>query len=275
MMDFLLTKPFFAALIMGLCCPLVGRHLVLGRSVLLGLALPQVSLTGVALVFFGAASGWGWCTAFTDDTTRAFFGAALLTLPVLFLLATRPRLSETTLAFVYLAAISIANLLLCGNAVGETYTQDLFHGRLLLISDANLAVLAATLGVCTAASLLARRRIQLTLLDPDFARASGIDTRRWNRVTALLNGAVICVAVAATGPLVTFGFLILPVLCAAALARSLRAHLALALAFGAGMAVAGCALAYQYDLPLGDCVVATGCVALLLVYAVRGCGFFK
>lgn len=263
-MDFLFAKAFWAALLMGLCCPLVGRNLVLGRSILLGLALPQVSLSGIAFVFLGAAYHWSWCTAFGDDSARAFFGAAIFTLPALIWLARRQRLSEATLAFVFLAAVSSANLFLSSDAVGEIYIQDLFHGRLLLISTANLAVLAVTLGICTLLSLACRRRILLVLADPDFARTSGLRPETWNLLVALLNGMVISIAVATVGPLVTFGFLILPVLCAAVFARSLHAHLGIAMAFGAVMAAAGSAVSYRCDLPLGDSVVACGCAVLIL-----------
>jgi ABC-type Mn2+/Zn2+ transport system permease subunit len=267
-MDFLFAKAFWAALLMGLCCPVVGRNLVLGRSILLGLALPQVSLCGVAFVFLGAACHWGWCAAFGDDSARAFFGAALFTLPALLWLAHRQRLSEATLAFVFLAAVSSANLFLSSDAVGEIYIQDLFHGRLLLISAGSLAVLAITLGACTLLSLACRRRILLILSAPDFARTSGLRSGAWNLLVALLDGIVISVAVATVGPLVTFGFLILPVLCAAVFARSLHMHLGMAMVFGAVMAAAGSAASYRYDLPLGDSVVGCGCVALVLCWLV-------
>ena len=269
-MDFLVTKAFWAALLMGCCCPIIGRNLVLGRSILLGLALPQVSLAGVAFVFLGSAYGWAWCASLADDSTRAFLGAALFTLPVLFLLAGRRRLAEATLAFVFLAAVSSANLLLSSNAVGEIYIQDLFHGRLLLISDGSLYALSIALGICAIVSLACRRRILLILSDIDFARTAGIKPNVWNLLIALLNGAVISVAVATVGPLVTFGFLILPVLCAAVFAKSLHTHLAVSVLFGAAMAAVGSAVSYHYDLPLGDSVVAGGCVALMLSWAVAG-----
>lgn len=263
-MDFLFTKSFYAALIMGVCCPIIGRNLVLGRSILLGLALPQVSLAGVAFVFLGAAYGWSWCTAFTDDSARAFMGAAIFTLPVLLLLARRRKWGEPLLAFIYLAAVSSANLLLSSNAVGEIYTQDLFHGRLLLISNGSLLALALALGISAGVTWAFRRRVLLVLSDHDFAIASGIQTDKWNSLIALVNGAVISIAVATVGPLVTFGFLILPVLCGALITKGLATHLTAAVGFGVLIAAAGAFSSYHYDLPLGDSVVATGCMALAL-----------
>jgi ABC-type Mn2+/Zn2+ transport system permease subunit len=269
-MTFLISKAFWAALMMGCLCPLIGRNLVLGRSIMLGLALPQVSLAGIAFVILGAAHGWAWCAPFQDDSSRAFLGAAIFTLPVLLLLAGRKRLAEASLAFVFLGAVSVTNLLLASDAVGQTFIHDLFHGRLLMISDESLAFLALVLGVSAAVAFLFRRRILLILLDADFTRASGASVRRWELTVALLNGAVISVAVATVGPVVTFGFLVLPVLCAALFAKSLHWHLVLGVASGAVMATVGSWASYQYDLPLGDAVVAIGCAGLILCWVARG-----
>jgi ABC-type Mn2+/Zn2+ transport system permease subunit len=248
--------------------------MVLGRSIMLGLALPQVSLAGVAFMFLGSALGWGWCAVFEDESTRAFAGALLFTLPALLLLALlllalparrEFHLSEGWLAFVFLAAVSATNLMLSSNAVGEIFIQDLFHGRLLLISDSALAFLACSLAASFLLAMAFRRRLLLALTDPDFAVVSGLKLARWNVFLALLNGCVVGVAVATTGPLVTFGFLILPVLAVASFSRSLHAHLAWSMAFGVVMAVAGFLVSYRLDLPLGDSVVALGCAGLLLL----------
>ena len=50
----------------GVLLPIVGRHLVLGRMVLLGLAIPQLAMAGMALVFLGAARHWGWAAALME-----------------------------------------------------------------------------------------------------------------------------------------------------------------------------------------------------------------
>lgn len=269
MLEHLTNASLWAALLMGACAPLFGRHLVLGRTLLLGLALPQVSLAGVAFVFFGAAAGWGWCTSIEDETTRGFVGAALFTFPALLLLARKREFKESTLAFVYLAAIAAANLLLCGQSVSEVSTHDLFHGRLLLLSRESFVVLASVLLGCSAVAFTKRRTIALILSDPDFALSVGHPVVQWHYGLAFLNGAVISVAVATVGPLVTFAFLILPVLAAATFAKSLSRHLFWASSFGVLMGLAGFTLSYRYDLPLGDAVVATGCVALV------ACHIFK
>ncbi len=265
---FLFTNALCAAVMIGLLLPIVGRHLILGRAVLLGLAIPQIAMAGIALVFLGAALHWPWAESLHEESTKALVGALLFGLPGLLLIATpwkrRARVSEAWLAVIYLASVSATNLMLATDAVGETYLSDLFHGRLLFIGELELKLLGITLILGFIFLFGFRRRLLLTLIDPDYAAVAGLAVSGWTVAATLVNGTLIGITVATAGPLVTFGFLVLPVLAAAAFTRSLRSNLWGAMFAGLLIALAGFGLSYRCDLPLGDCVVATGCALLLL-----------
>src|SRR5271169_1584568 len=47
--DFLLRNSIYTSVLVGLVCPLVGVFLVMRRLVFMGVALPQISSTGVAV----------------------------------------------------------------------------------------------------------------------------------------------------------------------------------------------------------------------------------
>src|SRR5258705_13896949 len=47
--DFLLRNSVYTSVLIGFACPLVGVFLVLRRLVFMGVALPQISSTGVAI----------------------------------------------------------------------------------------------------------------------------------------------------------------------------------------------------------------------------------
>jgi ABC-type Mn2+/Zn2+ transport system permease subunit len=274
--DFLFFNALVASLLMGVFCPLIGRHLVFGRTLMLGLALPQISLAGIAFVFLGVGLGWGWCAGLKSDFSRAFLGALIFTIPSLVILALqfgrRAELAEGWLAFFYLLAVASAHLMLSHHAVGENYIEDLFHGRLILIADSALVILTFVLAVCASLSVWARRRILIVLTDRDFSGSLGISVTGWHILIALLNGIVISVAVSVVGPLVTFGFLVLPVMAASLVARSLRSHAVLSSLAGLIMAGTGFWASYQYDLPLGACVVVFGCALLLMARVLSPAG---
>lgn len=264
----LFAGAFWAAVLLGLLGPIIGRNLILARSVMLGLAVPQVALTGVAFVMLGTGLGWSWCVALSNDSLRAAIGALLFTIPALVLPVVMERRNEhspeATLAVLYLAAIALANLMLSSNAFGEIYIEDLLHGRMLLINNVMLTLLGATLVTAAVVALVTRRRLLLVLTDPDFARACCMRVNTWRIGIAVLNGFVIGVGVAAVGPTVTFGFLILPVLMAATWSRSLGGHLVGSMLSGLVLAVAGFHLSCRYDLPMGDTIIGIGCATLIV-----------
>src|SRR3989442_7432910 len=47
--DFLLRNSLYTSVLIGFACPLVGVFLVLRRLVFMGVALPQISSTGIAI----------------------------------------------------------------------------------------------------------------------------------------------------------------------------------------------------------------------------------
>lgn len=273
--EFLFTKALWAAALIGVLLPIVGRHLVLGRAVLLGLAIPQIAMAGIAFVFLGTALHWPWAEALHEESSKALAGSLLFGLPGLFLIATpwkrRARVSEAWLAVAYLTSVAATNLMLATDAVGETYLGDLFHGRLLFIGDTELRLLEITLAAGFVFLFAFRRRLLLTLTDPDYGSVAGLAVGGWTIAATLVNGTVIGITVATAGPLVAFGFLVLPVLTAGTFARSLRGNLWLSMLAGLIASLAGFWLSYHYDYPLGDSVVATGCAVLLIS---RGLGMF-
>jgi ABC-type Mn2+/Zn2+ transport system permease subunit len=265
--DFLFANALWASLLMGLFCPMIGRHLVFGRTILLGLAIPQISLAGIAFVFLGAGLGWSWCFMFKTDFSKALIGSLVFTIPTLLIFALplkrRMELSEGWLAFLYLSALASIQLMFSHRAVGESYIEDLFHGRMVLVSNLSLKVLAFVLLGAALCSMVFRRKISLVLSDREFARSLRLKMISWDVFLALLNGIVIGVAVAITGPVVTFGLLVLPVMGASLIAKSLRSHAIWTTIFGLLMGLLGFVASYHYDLPLGACVVTVGSIEVL------------
>lgn len=271
--EFLFAKALWAAVMIGVLLPIVGRHLVLGRAVLLGLAIPQIAMAGIAFVFLGASLHWPWAESIHEESAKALVGSLLFGLPGLLLIATpwkrSARVSEAWLAGVYLASVSATNLMLATDAVGETYLGDLFHGRLLFIGDTELKLLGITLIAGFLFLFAFRRRLLLTLTDPDYASVAGLAVGGWTVAATVVNGTIIGITVATAGPLVAFGFLVLPVLTAAAFAGSLRENLWFSMLAGLVISLAGFWLSYHFDYPLGDSVVATGCTILLISRLLR------
>jgi ABC-type Mn2+/Zn2+ transport system permease subunit len=259
--DFLLRNSVYISVLVGAVVPLVGVLLVLRRLVFLGVALPQISSCGIVFAF--ALIGWGLLPHTHEtwsDRTVALVGALTFTLGAVLLLAViegrGTNLSEGRIGRTYVLAGAWSILLLAQNPLGEHGLLELLKGELIAVSNADLAValVVFTLAACTLLAL--RKEFLLVSFDREMAFTLGKNLFVWDGAIALLIGLTVAVAVLSVGPLVAFGFLLLPPLTAYLFARSMHQLIVGASLLGATCAFVGFCLAYRFDLPAGPAEVA-------------------
>jgi ABC-type Mn2+/Zn2+ transport system permease subunit len=85
----------------------------------------------------------------------------------------------------------------------------------------------------------------------------------WDALTYLLIGFTVSMAVLSVGPLISFGFLLVPTLTAHLFARTMRQFTIFASLIGGVASFIGFWIAYQWDLPVGP----TDVVLLGIIYA--------
>jgi ABC-type Mn2+/Zn2+ transport system permease subunit len=264
---FVLANSVDISVVLGLACPLVGVYLVLRRLVFMGVALPQVSSCGIAFAL--ALQGWGLLPHSHEsvgEQNLAFLGSTGFTLTAIVLLSRLVRRRrgsvEASLGTAYVLAGAWSLLLLVKNPIGEHGVLDLLKGEIIAISNFKLVMTTGALFLVVAALVILNKEFLLVSFDPEMASSLRKNVAAWDTLLFLLIGLTISLAVLSVGPLVTFGFLLLPPLIAHRLARNMRQFAILAAVVGEGTALAGFALAYRWDLPVG----ATDIALLGLVY---------
>jgi ABC-type Mn2+/Zn2+ transport system permease subunit len=257
----LFRNAVLGGLLVALVCSLLGVYVALRRLVLLGVALPQAGAAGIAAAF--------WLTGHAHQPggvhTSALAGSLIATFAGLAFLVVRQRRGRSPVEWGIgglLAMASAATVLFVAvNPTGDLEVTNLLRGELLALSDADLLLLA----VASLATLLLffafQRAILLASFDAEFARTIGHDPGRADALLFLLLGVVIALGVMDAGPLVVFGFLVLPALAALRVAPSLGAALAISAAIAVLCSLGGFALAYRVDLPTGptSIALAAGC----------------
>lgn len=270
--SFLLFPALLGSSILGLVCPLVGAHLILRRRVLLGLTLPQVAACGVAFTFWlyhaaGGVHGAG------GERLLATAGSLIFTLAALALLAYLDRHAsgspEGRLAAAYALAAALTILFIVYNPAGELEILNLLKGEVIALSQQELTLLAAVYAVVLAGLVLFRREFLLTSFDLDLAYLLTGGNVQWGLWLYVLCGLSIAVGVIMAGPLLVFGFMVLPPLAARGLARNMRSFFLLSSLLGLVTAIAGFYLSIRLDLPLGPTDVALGCAMIFFVHAVQ------
>jgi ABC-type Mn2+/Zn2+ transport system permease subunit len=270
--DFLLRNSVYASVLIGFACPLIGVFLVMRRLVFMGVALPQISSTGIAI----ALSLPLWLGfKLTDHGSQsahalAFGGSMLFSLTAILVLAFLERrgrgLPEGRLGAAYVVASALSILLLSKNPYGEIGWLDLLKGEVITVSNFDLVLTAATLTLVLAVLGLFHKELLLVSFDREMATILGKNVVFWDVLLYLLIGLTVSMAVLSVGPLIAFGFLLIPALMAHLFARNMRAFTMLASLIGGTAAFFGFWIAYQWDLPVGP----TDIVLLGVFYAIAG-----
>ncbi|MGH7928395.1 MAG: metal ABC transporter permease, partial [Candidatus Binatia bacterium] len=270
--SFLLFPALLGSAILALICPLVGAHLILRRRIFLGLTLPQVAACGVAFTFWiyhelGFAHGEG------GEHPLAMAGSLLWTFVAMGLLAYLDRHAtgspEGRLAAAYALASALTILFVVFNPAGELEILNLLKGEVIALSKSELELLAIVYGIVLVGLLLLRREFLLTSFDEDLAFLLTGGKIQWSILLYLLCGLSIAVGVIMAGPLLVFGFMVLPPLSARPFARGITSFFALSSLTGGFTAIFGFYLSILLDLPLGPTDVALGCVLLFASHALN------
>jgi ABC-type Mn2+/Zn2+ transport system permease subunit len=269
--NFLLHQALVGSVLVGLVCPLVGVYFVLRRMIFLGVALPQLSAAGIAFAFFVYRRLMSPHQHFdTSERTLAMLGSFAFTLTGLLILAAFERHRETVearIGITYAVAAAATILFIAADPGAEAQMVNLLKGDILATTSASLGVLTGVFGAVVLVLLVCRKEFLLVSFDRDLAVVFSKRVQLWDSLLYLLIGITISLGVMTAGPLVTFGFLVVPPLTARLITRRMLTFSLVAAGLGAVTAFAGFYCAYHFDMPLGPAEVAIASLVLLVVAA--------
>jgi ABC-type Mn2+/Zn2+ transport system permease subunit len=270
---FLLRDALLGSVLVGLICSLVGVYFVLRRMIFLGVALPQVSAAGIACAFLLhrvligphphlMVSEWG----------LALIGSLTFTFAGLLVLVAFERYRDTVearIGITYAVAAAATMLFLALDPAAEAHMVNLLKGDILATTGPGLSLMGGTFGAVALILFLFRKELLLVSFDRDLAVVFGKHAGLWDGLLYLVIGTTISLGVMTAGPLVTFGFLVVPPLTARLLTRRMVTFSLTAASLGASTAFAGFYCAYRFDWPLGPAEVAFASCVLAAVGMAR------
>ena len=195
--DFLLRNSVYTSMLVGFACPLVGVFLLLRRLVFMGVALPQISSTGIAIalslpLWLGLVPS---AHGSDDGHGLAFAGslsASLLAIVLLAFLERRGRgMPEGRLGVAYVVSSALSILLLAKNPHGEIGLLDLLKGEVITISDFDLILTAAVLAFVLSVLGLFHKELMLVSFDRVMAQTLGKRVLLWDTLLYLLIGVTV------------------------------------------------------------------------------------
>lgn len=271
--DFLLWHALYASLIIGFVCPLVGVYIVLRRLVFLGVALPQISAAGIAFAYLLHTLGVHLYPHEAEEQMMALTGSVVFAVAALVVLAAMERrgrgLVESRIGATYAAAAAASILFVAANPYGESTLLSLLRGEVLGVSLAQFWATVGVYGVIALGTLLFQKEFIFVSFDRDMALTLGKNVVAWDYGLYLLIGLAIAFGVMTVGPLLVFGFLVVPPLAARQITRGMWPFSLVSSAIGGVAALVGFYVSLRWDLPLGPTDVAVACVVLAILTAGR------
>src|SRR5207302_2249564 len=222
--DFLLRDALVGSVLVGVVCPLVGAYFVLRRMIFLGVALPQLSAAGLAFPFVGYRLAVGAHEhGNVSERSLAMVGSFAFTLTGLLVLTAFERRGRETvearIGVTYAIAAALTILFLAVDPHGDAEMVNLLKGDILATTRTSLTLLAYVLGAVVLVLFAFRKEFLLVSFDRDLAVVFGKRAALWDGLLYLLIGITISLGVMTAGPLVTFGFLVVPPLTARLVTR--------------------------------------------------------
>jgi zinc transport system permease protein len=251
--DSFLTRAAFAGLGVALAAGPLGCFVVWRRMAYFGDATAHASILGVAL-----ALGFNF---------SIFFGVLVVALIMATLVSSltgRGYAMDTLLGVMAHSALAIGLVTVSFLSGVRIDLMSYLFGDILTVGKTDLALIWG--GAVLDLGLLWWRWSALltTTLNPDLAHASGIDPRKEQMILTLSLAVVIAVAIKVVGVLLIASMLLIPAATARPFSETPERMAAIAAAIGAISALAGLALAYQFDTPTGPTIVCCATVLFAL-----------
>jgi zinc transport system permease protein len=259
----------------------LGVHVVLRRMVFASSAIAQAAALGVALSFWvpaainplghaaGHAAGAGGHVITSLVFQPVLWAVAASLLATLAFIANPVRLHltrESMLGFVFLASGAGAVI------IGDRITQDahdvatILFGSAVVVQTTDLYLVAGATVVLLGGHMALWRALLFVGYDPMGAQVQGLPVRALNGFLFVSIGLAVALCTRALGALPVFAFSVLPAMAALAVTSRIGLCFVLATVFGAFSGVAGYAVSFRAELPVG--ATETAMAAALLAAAI-------
>jgi zinc transport system permease protein len=245
---------FAVGAVVGVLAPAVGFFLVQRQQSLTGDGIGHVAFAGVAAGYLLDVS----------PVLAALVASVLGAIAIEWLRTKGGAAGDQALALVFYTGIALGVVLISlAGALNVNLFQYLF-GSILTVTR-NDVVVVAILGVVALGTMaLTYRALAGVTLDEEGARVQGLPVDRLNALVSILAATTIAVSMRIVGVLLIAALMVLPVIAAGRVSRSMLQTLVVAVAIGLGSVLAGLTISYYGDVPPGGTIVlvAAGCFLL-------------
>jgi zinc transport system permease protein len=259
-----MQRALLAALVVGLCAPLVGIFLVQRRLSLMGDGLGHIALTGVALGFLLQ----------TNPVATAVIVASIGAIVVELIRAYGKTSGDVALAVLFYGGIA-GGVLLIGLSSKRSNVNLLSYlfGSLTTVSKFDIVLIVSLALVIFLVTLLLKKSLFALCHDSEFAQVSGIPVKLLSMVLAVMTAVTVTIAMRVVGLLLVSALMIIPVATAQQLSKSFTGTRIMASVIGGIAAVSGVITSFYLDLAPGALIVVL--VIFLFIFSIGFASFSR
>ena len=251
-----LSNAFWACLLSGVTCGIVGTYVVCRRMVFLSGGITHSSFGGLGIAIYLGA----------NPILGAMVFAVLSALGIEWA-SDRGRIrADSAIGIIWSVGMAVGALFM---SLRPGYTSgDLsayLFGSIVTVTHGDVVALAILTAAIMAGALLWLRPVMYVAFDRDFARSRGIPTRVISYAMAALVAVTIVLSIRIMGIVLLISLLTMPVAIVNALSKSYRT-----IALGAPLVavagnVAGLVASYNFEVPPGAAIIFTLTLTLITV----------
>lgn len=258
--DFLVNA-FYACILSGITCGVVGSYIVARRMVFLSGGITHASFGGLGMALYAGVS----------PVVGALGFAALASVGIEYA-SRRGRMREdSVVGIIWSVGMALGALFMSLRPGYATDLTSYLFGNILLVTDDDILYLALLTLFVVVGAVAMLRRLMYVVFDEEYARSQGVATSAMCYIMAVVVAVTVVLSIKVMGIVLLLSLLTIPTVIANSFTKDYRRIAIASALIGVVGNISGFVLSYEYNLPTGSCIIFMLTFALICVKLLTLC----
>ena len=254
-----MVRALAAGIMISICASLLGTSLVLKRYSMIGDSLSHVGFAALAVAY-----------AFYMDPLTVSIPVTMAAAFLLLELKESMRIKgDAATALLCSSALAVGVLVISLTRGMNADVSNYMFGSILAMSRADVWLTLAAGSLIVVLYILFYHPLFAVTFDESFAAASGVRSRFYNLILALMTAVTIVLGMRMMGALLISSLIVFPAITAMQICHRFLTTILLSTALGIFCFLIGMAFSYAASIPTGPCIVLTHLLLLLVLVGWR------
>lgn len=249
-----------AGVLISLCSSMLGVTLVLKRYSYIGDGLSHVAFGGLAIA-----------AALNFSNNLILVMPLTVLVSVMLIMNEKKGTGDSSLAMISVSSMAMGYLIFNvfpsangGNISGDVCTSLFGSTAILTLSGVDITLCLVMAVIVIVFFILFYNRIFAVTFDETFAYATGVKTKLYKLLIAVMCGVVISISMRLVGSLLVSALVVFPAMSAMKIFKSFKAVMICSGVISVAVALIGFALSISFETPVGATIVATDAIVYLI-----------